>query len=641
MRKTKQCKHGTFTYHDNDYWIGGNLEATGEYSEEEVQKLLALIPEDAKVVEVGANIGTITVPLAKKAHTVFAFEPEPTNAELLKQNLLDSGVSSKVFEFPAALGDHMGHANLPVLDYSQPKVNGGAVALLSEDASGDGNETIVSVPIYTLDSYTEFGKIDLIKIDVEGHELEVLKGARETIARDRPRLYVENDRPGLSAALIRYIMEMDYLLFWHLPKLNNPDPFGRQDFISINMLCLPKELPYDVALVSDCVRIMSETSDPHLDAMRKTEAEARLARRAPATLRGNEWACVVRLGGVGDNLIASSVFPALKRKWGHLEVICAEPQHVVFENNPFIDKLTVKAQDDPHWENGLEWQKYWLARSREYAFFANLSHSCEVHRALTRAQTSYYWPASTRRKICGQNYLETVADICEVDYADLDPRFYPTATEMAAAEETKRFVGGKYVGIVITGSRLDKIWSPLAMVVGRIVKEMGLPVVLFGAPGKDFEIAKNVQEYLLRANGTDKDVHLALSADPAKPHWPIRRILTQAMLADVIISPDTGPAWAVSKCEMPKIILLSHASPENITKHWTNTTSLHANPSRVACWPCHLLIDEMADCERLSGRKGGTNCACIDDIAPDVVVENVRRLMFADPSPIWLPKAAE
>jgi FkbM family methyltransferase len=618
MRKTKECKHGTFTYYTNDFWIGGALDVTGEYSEEEVQKLLSLIDKNSIVVEVGANIGSITVPMAKKAAQLYAFEPQPDTFKLLEGNIAQNTLQGHTTVFPIALSDTEGEAAITAVDYDGIKINGGAASI-----SDDAREGSIRVKTATLDdTFIELGRMDLLKIDVEGHEIEVLKGGTETIKRLRPLIYVENDRPEKSQELIGKLFDLGYECFWHFPSLFNPDPMIHDDsFTSVNMLCKPKEKTYPASVTFGLQRIMSEVDDWSL-------AFGRMKPSAPAvSTKGNTWACVVRLGGVGDNLIASSVFPALKKKWGNLEVICAEPQHVVFENNPHIDKLTVKAQGDPPWENGSDWQKYWLARSREYAFFANLSHTCEVHRALTKAQTSYYWPASMRRKMCGQSYLETVADVCEVDYKDIEPRFYPTEKEVAAALETKRLVGGRYIGWVLTGSRLDKIWPPAAMVIGRIVKELGIPVIMFGAPGKDFEIAKVIQKYLIQANGSDKDVHLACSVNPDRPNWPVRRILTQTMFSDVVVTPDTGPAWAVAKEAMPKIVLLSHASKENITKHWDNTITLHADPARVPCWPCHLLIEEQADCERLSGVTGETGSACISSIAPDTVFENVKKAL--------------
>jgi hypothetical protein len=92
-----------------------------------------------------------------------------------------------------------------------------------------------------------------LKIDVEGMEAEVLRGAAATITRCRPALYVENDRRERSAALIALIGGQDYAMWWHLPPLFVPDNFAGEaadDFpgiVSINMLCLPRERAITVA----------------------------------------------------------------------------------------------------------------------------------------------------------------------------------------------------------------------------------------------------------------------------------------------------------------------------------------------------------------------------------------------------------
>ena len=92
----------------------------------------------------------------------------------------------------------------------------------------------------------------LIKIDVEGMEREVLQGAEQTIRRFRPVLYMENDRPEHSAALIRQVLDLGYRLYWHLPPLFNPqnyfgvaeNVFGK--IVSVNMLGLPASVPQEV-----------------------------------------------------------------------------------------------------------------------------------------------------------------------------------------------------------------------------------------------------------------------------------------------------------------------------------------------------------------------------------------------------------
>ncbi|MEO8113977.1 MAG: FkbM family methyltransferase, partial [Phenylobacterium sp.] len=87
----------------------------------------------------------------------------------------------------------------------------------------------------------------LIKIDVEGFEPQVLRGARDTIARCRPLLYVENDRPANQREVISLLAGMGYRQYWHTPALFDPDNFNGVaenifgDIRSLNLLCIPAE----------------------------------------------------------------------------------------------------------------------------------------------------------------------------------------------------------------------------------------------------------------------------------------------------------------------------------------------------------------------------------------------------------------
>jgi ADP-heptose:LPS heptosyltransferase len=347
------------------------------------------------------------------------------------------------------------------------------------------------------------------------------------------------------------------------------------------------------------------------------------------------WACVVRLGGCGDNLIASSVLPFLHQDY-QVEVIAQEPYHVVFQNNPFIAKLTVKRDGDFPKDN-LEWQQWFVKRSKEYEKFFHLSHSCETMLALVRGQTQFYWPAHWRRKWCGQNYLEFVHDIVGAPY-EFAPQFFPTEAEHAQAASTAKQLG-PHIGWLLSGTRLDKIYPQAPMAIARLIKELGHAVVMFGAPGRDFEMAKQIQEHVKRQNGSDEGLHLALSPDydkattemreklklePGKPSWPLRRVLTQVRYCNLVIGPDTGPMWGIAREPLPKIMMLSHASPENITKHWLNTTTLHADQKRVPCWPCHQLHDDPSTCTPNADNNGA---ACITDIGVEQLLTTARNLL--------------
>lgn len=326
---------------------------------------------------------------------------------------------------------------------------------------------------------------------------------------------------------------------------------------------------------------------------------------------------------IGDNLIASAVFPALKKRYDCLEVIARKGCHVVFENNAFVDKLSVVTDDDL--PKGEGWQEWFRHRRNEYARFENLSQSCEMLLALTRGQTWYDWADEPRRKLCGKSYVEQVADICGVPYNECHPNFFPTEEEDCAAKEQKaECVGKRCIGWVISGSRYDKVYPFASVVIHRLTRELDIPVVIFGAPTpKDMEIARLIEGNLkIQGNRTLRNFHIAISESWTKENWPIRRVLTQVQHCDLVVGPDTGPMWAVADRMTPKVMLLSHASPENITKGWRNTVTLHADQKNVPCWPCHKLIDGVEYCVENEWKSGA---ACISDINPDQVVEAVLR----------------
>jgi ADP-heptose:LPS heptosyltransferase len=327
------------------------------------------------------------------------------------------------------------------------------------------------------------------------------------------------------------------------------------------------------------------------------------------------------MGGIGDNLMASSVLPLLAEKY-HVEMMAQSPQHVTFLNHPSISKLTVREPGDL--PQGDQWQAWFAHRGREYERWINLSHSCETSLALLPGQTAFYWPASWRRAHCGINYLEFIHDIAEVRH-DFAPRFYPTPAETDHAKrtlDTIRSAGGvrHVVGISLSGSRLDKIWPYMPMLIVKLIRELRVAVVMFGSETES-KIAEHVQDFVAEYNGSYGGMHAAISPDKDKPSWPIRRSLATLQQCDLVIGPDTGLMWGVAMEAMPKIMLLSHASPENITKHWINTRTMHADRVRVDCWPCHQLHDTVATCRKAANAEAA---ACIADITHEAVFHAAR-----------------
>ena len=236
--RIKRTRHGLMAYNINDIFIGRSLDCYGEYSRGETMLFAQIVSPGSVAVDVGANIGALTLPLAKiigSDGTVVAMEPQRAAYQLLCANLALNEIGN-VRAIHAAAGRAPGRTFVPVPDPAKPGNFGGI------ELTDKGGEPIGVMSIDSL----QLPACHFIKIDVEGQEQSVIAGAAETIARFRPALYVENDRRHQSPNLIRKIRDLDYVAYWHLPPLYSPDNFYRNPtnvfpgIVSIDMLCLPR-----------------------------------------------------------------------------------------------------------------------------------------------------------------------------------------------------------------------------------------------------------------------------------------------------------------------------------------------------------------------------------------------------------------
>ena len=210
--KSCQTAYGPCKFYGKDSYIGRSLYAYGEWSGDECDRLVSLA--NGLCIDVGANIGFMTMALASKC-PVMAFEPQKELFKLLEENTADLPVAV----FNCALGSVNGTAFMPKIRYGD-KGNYGGVGLVKANSF-----STVPVEIKTLDSFG-FVDVGLIKIDVEGHELEVLKGAVDTIARFSPILYVEDDRLDKRDALRAFIKNLGYKIEEHQPRMFRKNNFA-------------------------------------------------------------------------------------------------------------------------------------------------------------------------------------------------------------------------------------------------------------------------------------------------------------------------------------------------------------------------------------------------------------------------------
>jgi FkbM family methyltransferase len=164
-------------------------------SEGEFNLFLDRLPEDGIAIDAGANIGIMSVLMARRMRrgTIHAFEPIPANFRALERIVGIFGTKNVVVH-PIALGDREQEVEMVLPEENAVKLQGyGHVVEDSIQGYPDGQH--YHVACQRLDQIealqADGAKIAGIKIDVEGFEYFVLEGAKSLIARDRPVIYCE------------------------------------------------------------------------------------------------------------------------------------------------------------------------------------------------------------------------------------------------------------------------------------------------------------------------------------------------------------------------------------------------------------------------------------------------------------------
>ncbi|HWB60851.1 MAG TPA: FkbM family methyltransferase [Chthoniobacteraceae bacterium] len=167
----------------------------GKEEDVDLAALRRVLGEGETFVDCGANIGlwTLSAAAATGPHgKVFAFEPNPLVFEKLSRNVHANGLENTVLALCAACGRERG---MQPFCCSDEHNNSRMATALDKD--------VLFVPVRTLDEAVYAGRVHGIKVDVEGHELEVLMGGREILRRSRPWLCVEFNSSIAGVARLR------------------------------------------------------------------------------------------------------------------------------------------------------------------------------------------------------------------------------------------------------------------------------------------------------------------------------------------------------------------------------------------------------------------------------------------------------
>jgi FkbM family methyltransferase len=157
-----------------------------EHSKLDDETDLAILPKvikpDFVCLDIGANLGVYAKHLSRLCQQVRAFEPIPETFSYLTNNVAALRLQNVVLA-QAAVCDHLGTVSMEI-----PKWPDGRANIYESHITADQGD----IPALTIDSLN-LPRCDFIKCDVEGHEISVVNGARETIRRSKPIWLIESD----------------------------------------------------------------------------------------------------------------------------------------------------------------------------------------------------------------------------------------------------------------------------------------------------------------------------------------------------------------------------------------------------------------------------------------------------------------
>lgn len=239
---------GAFVAKDKDL-ITEQIKKYGAHTRNELAMIKSLVSDDDIIFDVGAHIGTYSIPLAKTLSDkgkVYSFEPNPKSYYLLKHNVYLNELTGRIQCNNSALGSEV---KVQSVSFKQFVGNSGSNYLYEDIYQGE------DVNFDTIDAFVKrnyIDRVDWIKIDVEGRELDVLNGAKNTIFKFKPKVYLEIcpsqlERFGDSPeSVFCFFKDLDYKFFNNKFHRNSSN-----DFFEIESFEKSDAALYDVLAISE------------------------------------------------------------------------------------------------------------------------------------------------------------------------------------------------------------------------------------------------------------------------------------------------------------------------------------------------------------------------------------------------------
>jgi FkbM family methyltransferase len=209
-----QTAWGGLIWCDSQKEIGRSIFWRGIFDLVLSEVLVRLLEPGSTFVDAGANIGYMSVLAArivKSTGNVISFEPNPDIIPILQQNVILSAedpLNAQIHVVEAALGSSLGEA---MLFAPEDYLANDGIAYIS--SSNHSDKPIGVVPIRTLDAEMADQKITLLKVDVEGHEIEVLRGAESMLRTHQVETIIFEDHSIHESPIPNYLAQFGYRLF--------------------------------------------------------------------------------------------------------------------------------------------------------------------------------------------------------------------------------------------------------------------------------------------------------------------------------------------------------------------------------------------------------------------------------------------
>lgn len=226
-RKFK-INHTGFQIENEIFWKG----LTNSWEKESMKLWIKICEESQTIIDIGANTGVYSL-VAKTVNPkakVYSFEPHPMFFKMMRENISLNGFD--IVPFEKAISDT--NAAVTIDDYA-------------------GRSSSLTIPSVTLDTFitqNSIGKIDLIKIDVETHEPQVLRGFSRFFSQYKPTLLIEILNDEIAGKVFESVFGLGYLYFNIDEKgtIRQTDRIEKSDYYNY-LLCSP-DLAVKIGLIT-------------------------------------------------------------------------------------------------------------------------------------------------------------------------------------------------------------------------------------------------------------------------------------------------------------------------------------------------------------------------------------------------------